>query len=73
MKSKTVEFEILKDLGTIGDDGNYKKKVAIVKWGNNDAKVDIRRWADNGTPLKGITLTMEESRILIDALGAYLG
>lgn len=33
------------------------KKVSIIKWGDNNPTIDIRRFNSEGRPLKGISLT----------------
>lgn len=65
---EAVKFEVIKDLGTFGD-GKWQKHLAIVKWGDNEAKYDIRPWNEDMTKSgKGITLTLEELMDLKDLI-----
>ena len=69
----TYEFDVIEDLGPIGDKG---KSLKIIKWGNGWPKFDFRSWrrdeAGNLLPGKGITFTKEEARDLMKALGNML-
>lgn len=65
-----VTFQIEKTLAEIGEAG---KRLCLVSWNNNPAKLDLRKWKDDGTPGRGMTLTNDEARELLDALTAYLG
>ena len=67
-----VTFKVLKDFGSFGD-GKWPKHLALVKWGNNEPKYDIRPWNDDMTKMgKGITLTDAEALDLMDLLeGAF--
>ncbi len=65
-----VTFQIEKTLAEIGEAG---KRLCFVSWNNNPAKLDLRKWKDDGTPGRGMTLTNDEARELLDALTAYLG
>lgn len=66
------EFEILQELGDIGEAG---KALKVVSWGGRPGKLDLRPWRKDGDELKpgkGLTLTDEEARALYEALGQYL-
>ena len=66
---KELEFEIVEELATLSENGNWKKQLNIVKWGDNIAKYEIRSWrADYKRVGKGITLTIEEIKNLKRAL-----
>ena len=41
-------------------DSESAKKVSIIKWGDNPPTIDIRRFNNEGVPLKGISLNPEE-------------
>lgn len=63
-----VEYAIEKEIATIGS----KKKLCLVSWNGRGAKLDIRPWLDEGKkPGKGLTLTDDEGRALLDALETY--
>ena len=65
-----VTFQIEKTLAEIGEGG---KRLTLTSWNGNPAKPDLRKWKDDGTPGRGMTLTNDEARELLDALTAYLG
>lgn len=71
MKAKEIQFEIIKELGVIKE-GKYSKEVNLVSWNEKKPVYDIRNISndENGTkiPLKGISLNIEEIRILKDIL-----
>ena len=62
-----ITHEIERTLAEIGN-----KRLTLTRWNGNPAKLDFRRWDDDGKPLKGMTLTDEEARELAEALTAYL-
>lgn len=65
-------FTIDRNLAEIGNRG---KQLNIVTWNHGAARLDLRSWRtdDDGQlhPNKGITLTDDEARELLDALRAY--
>lgn len=65
-----VTFQIEKTLAEIGEGG---KRLTLTSWNGNPAKLDLRKWKDDGTPGRGMTLTNDEARELLDALTACLG
>ena len=51
------------------NDKGYTKELNYVSWNGHDAKLDIRQWwPEHEKCGKGITLTEEEGRILMEAL-----
>ena len=69
-----VKYEIEQELAEISSTNTTATRLALVKWGDNPAKLDLRVWrTDTGNPNKGITLTNEEAQTLLDALADYLG
>ena len=65
----TYDYEILEHLGTVGN-----KALKIVKWGNGQPKYDLRQWryGEDGLmmPGKGVTLTKQEAKELMELLAA---
>ena len=52
----------------------YTREINLVSWNGAEPKYDIRNWHPNREKCgKGITLTEEEARILMDALNEVLG
>jgi hypothetical protein len=66
-----IELEILETLAEIGG----KKKLRRVSWNKREPKLDLRAWheGDGGEEKagKGLTLTDEEGRALLEALKKY--
>lgn len=66
-----VKFEIVQHLADIGN-----KELNIVKWANNEPKLDLRKWREDDNklcqPLRGVTLSDEEAKELYKALHLYL-
>lgn len=74
MAKTEFSYEVVKKLGKLGDDSN--KELRIVKWGDNDAKLDLRGWWEgndgNEKCGKGISLTASEAKELVKLLNDYL-
>ena len=63
-----ITFSIEKEIAEIGN----TKKLCLVSWNGRGAKLDVRPWLDEGKkPGKGLTLSDDEGRALLDALKAY--
>ena len=61
-------FELGKKIAVIGGKADgVAKEINIVKWGVYNPMIDIRRW-QNGEPKKGISLSYEEAKKLLEAL-----
>ncbi len=56
------KYEIVKKLGTIGQESKgWKKEINMISWNDRKAKVDIRPWSADGQKMgKGISLNKEE-------------
>ena len=72
MAKKELSYEIIETVGVLSEGNNgWQKELNIVKWGDNEAKYDIRSWDENHEKMgKGITLSDEEAAILKKALAA---
>lgn len=65
---ETLDFKIIKDYGSFGD-AKWQKHLALVKWGKNKPKLDIRAWNEDMTKMgKGITLDSSDAFDLIQLL-----
>lgn len=75
MEKGEIEFAIEKHLGVLSETkAGWKKEVNLVSWNKREAKVDIRDWSSDHLKMgKGITLTKEESALLVDHLKSFLG
>lgn len=67
--NNTLRFEVIEEILTLSESGNWKKQLNIVQWGDNIAKYDIRAWnKDHTKSSKGVTLTLQELVALKKAL-----
>lgn len=56
-----LRFEKVKVLHTLSKTSNSQFELSLVKWNNNEAKYDLRKWGDDGKkPYKGITFNKDE-------------
>lgn len=71
MNNKKIEYEIIKNIGTLKN-GRYTKEINFISWNGNKPVYDIRNYNvdGNGTKkaLKGISLSLEEIRMLKEIL-----
>lgn len=66
-----VNYEIVKKIFSFPyGKGNGEIQLNLIKWGDNPAKLDLRKWS-NGKAQKGITFEEEELRALYDELKKY--
>ena len=66
------EFRIVEHIATLSDTGGgYTKELNRVAYRDFEPKLDLRQW-HNGQPMKGVTLTEEEARLLYDALAGQM-
>ncbi len=57
-----IKFEIIENLGTIGEGAKeWKKEVNLISWNSRKPKIDIRDWDEDHEKMgKGITLSKDE-------------
>ncbi len=66
-----VNYEIVKKIFSFPyGKGNGEIQLNLIKWGDNPAKLDLRKWS-NGKAQKGITFEEEELRALYNELKKY--
>lgn len=65
-----ITFDVLKHFGVLSEEKTgWKKEVNLVSWNGRPPKIDIRDWAPGHEKMgKGITLSPEEAKILIEFL-----
>ena len=64
-----IKYEITEKLGVLSERGDWTKEINMVSWNERPAKFDIRDWNhEEGRMGKGVTLTDEEAKNLIEAL-----
>ncbi len=64
--TKEIKFEIVKELGVIGEGTNgWRKELNLISWNDGEPKYDIRAWSENHEKMgKGIVLTKDEIKKL---------
>ena len=64
--AKEIKFEIVKELGVIGEGTNdWKKELNLISWNDGEPKYDIRAWSENHEKMgKGVVLTKDEIKKL---------
>ncbi len=72
-KTNEITYDVKKKIGKLGEDSN--KELRIVSWNDREAKLDIRSWTEKDGKErcgKGIGLTVDEAKALVDLLNEYL-
>ena len=74
-KATEFTYEVKQALGNLNENGTVRLNVA--SWNGREAKIDIRNfWKDKETgemkPGKGISLTNDEAKALVDLLTEYM-
>ena len=74
-KATELTYEVTQELGNLNENGTVRLNVA--SWNGRPAKIDIRNfWKDKETgemkPGKGISLTNDEAKVLVDLLTEYM-
>ena len=70
--AEEIKCTIVKKIGVLSKkDNGYSKQINLVSWNDREAKLDIREWSPADKAIKGITLTDEEGRNLLEALKTY--
>lgn len=63
------KYEIIKQVATLSDNNGYTKEVNIIKYGDKEPLLDIRKWDRNNDKMqKGVTITKDELEALKEAL-----
>lgn len=74
MQTNTAfNYEITERVAVLSQSGDTSKELNMVAYNGSPAKYDLRSWKrENGTEklLKGLTLTLEETKALKEALNA---
>lgn len=71
-----ITHKVEETLAELSSTGSSAKRICLVSWNGNPAKLDLRVWRtiDGETkPGKGLTLTDEEAETLLTALTDYFG
>ena len=67
---KEIQYEIVKEIAVLFmSDSGYTKEINLISWNGKEPKYDIRSFSPNRVKCgKGITLTADESVVLLKAL-----
>ncbi len=65
-----IKYEIIKEIAVLSEGSKgWRKELNLISWNDREPKYDIREWSPDHEKMgKGITLTAEELRKLLDAL-----
>lgn len=65
-----INFEIKKSIGVLSESSKgWTKELNLVSWNDNEPKYDLREWNPEHNRMgKGITLTIEEMKIIKELL-----
>ena len=65
-----IKYEIVEEIMVLSENSNgWTKELNLVSWNGGKPKYDIRDWSpDKERMAKGITLTEEEMKILIETM-----
>lgn len=65
-----IKYEIKKEIGALSENAKgWRKELNLVSWNGAAPKYDIREWAPDHEKMgKGITLTTEEAKELMELL-----
>jgi len=71
---KEIQYEIVKEIAVFSkSDSGYTKEINLFSWNGNEPKYDIRSFSPNREKCgKGITLTEQEVKMLLEALQTEL-
>ena len=61
------DFAVTEHIAVLSSSGEYTTELNRVSFNGYPAKLDLRKWKD-GQPLKGVTLSDDEARNLLEAL-----
>lgn len=70
-ETKEFTFEITRHIGVVSENeqSGWKRELNFVSWNERPAKLDLRDWnPEHSKAGKGITLTDEEAKRLLDLL-----
>ena len=71
-----IKYELVETIGVVSEAKNgWNKELNLIKWNDREAVYDIRTWSPDREKMgKGITISVEEAKILRDMLnGLDLG
>ena len=69
-----IKYEIIEEIKVLSENTNgWTKELNLVSWNGSKPKYDIRDWSpEKDRMAKGITLTEEEMKILVETVNSRL-
>lgn len=68
-----IKYDITEKIAVLSERGSWSKELNKVSWNDRPAKFDLRDWNHEENKMgKGVTLTDEEARVLMEALQGAL-
>lgn len=68
-----IKYDIVEKIAVLSERGDWTKEINKVSWNDRPAKFDLRDWNhEQGKMGKGVTLTEEEAKNLMEALQGVL-
>ena len=69
-----IKYDIVEELGVLSESAKgWTKELNLISWNGGTPKYDIRDWAPEHEKMgKGVTLSEEEAKKLIELLAAKL-
>ena len=68
---KNITCKIIKTLAVLRENNGYTKELRVVSWNDGTPKLDLHEWTPEGRCCKGVTLTDDEGRALLQGLTEY--
>ena len=67
-----IKYDIVKEIGIISESNSgWTKELNLISWNDREAKYDLRDWSPEHEKMgKGITLSLDELKSLIDLLNS---
>ena len=65
-----IKYELIESIGIVSEGKNgWNKELNLIKWNEREAVYDIRTWSPDREKMgKGITISVEEAKVLRDML-----
>ena len=69
-----IKYDIIKELGVLSESAKgWTKELNLISWNGGAPKYDVRDWAPEHEKMgKGVTLSEEEAKKLVELLAAKL-
>ena len=68
---KNISCETIRTIAVLRDRNGYTNELRVVSWNGSQPKLDLHEWTPEGRCCKGVTLTDDEGRALLQGLTEY--